>query len=130
MPRARRMPFWFLPLFSLLLGLGCLAAFWIGGDSGAGVTSLVILGVVGAVFLVGGRSETIRGLRGDGRDEYWQALDITATALTGLVLISIVIALCFWEWAHGRDGSPYSQLGAIAGISGRAHGSAAAQLEA
>jgi hypothetical protein len=24
--------------------------------------------------------------------------------------------MCFWEWGHGRDGSPYAQLGAIAGL--------------
>jgi hypothetical protein len=33
------------------------------------------------------------------------------------VLISAVIVMCFWEWAHGRDGTPYSQLGAITGVS-------------
>ena len=32
------------------------------------------------------------------------------------MLISLVIVMCFWEWAHGRDGTPYSQLGAIAGL--------------
>jgi hypothetical protein len=34
-----------------------------------------------------------------------------------MLLIGAVIAMCFWEWAHGRDGTPYAQLGAIAGIS-------------
>jgi hypothetical protein len=24
--------------------------------------------------------------------------------------------MAMWEWAHGRDGTPYSQLGAIAGV--------------
>ncbi len=24
--------------------------------------------------------------------------------------------MCLWEWAHGRDGTPYSQLGAITGV--------------
>ena len=24
--------------------------------------------------------------------------------------------MCAWEWAHGRDGSPYVQLGAIGGV--------------
>ena len=115
--RTRRYPKWFLPAFCLLLGLGCLAAFWAGGNLRQGFFSLAVLGGLGVVFLVGGRSETIRGLRGDGRDEYWERLDLTATALAGLVLISAVIAMCFWEWAHGRDGTPYAQLGAITGIS-------------
>jgi presenilin-like A22 family membrane protease len=61
-------------------------------------------------------AKTIRGLRGDGRDEYWASLDLGATTLAGVVLITVVIAMSMWEWAHGRSGSPYSELGAIAGI--------------
>ena len=68
------------------------------------------------LFAFGGRSETIRGLRGDGRDEYWQGLDAGATLLAGLVLILAVIAMCLWEWAHCRNGTPYVQLGTIAGV--------------
>lgn len=112
----RRYPWWFLPGFSVLLGFGCLAAFWVGGNPGQGLASLAILGGVGLVFALGGRFEAIRGLRGDGRDEYWHSIDVTATTLAGMVLIAVVIAMCFWEWAHGRDGSPYAQLGAIAGV--------------
>jgi hypothetical protein len=117
MPTVRRYPWWWLPAFSVLLGAGCLAAFWAGGDPKQGLISFAILAAVGLVFALGGRSETIRGLRGDGRDEYWQTLDLTATTLAGMVLIGLVIGMCFWEWAHGRDGTPYSQLGAIAGVS-------------
>ena len=71
---------------------------------------------LGVVFLIGGRSDLIRGLRGDGRDEYWERIDVHATALAGIVVITAVIGMCLWEWAHGRDGSPYSQLGAIGGV--------------
>ena len=39
-----------------------------------------------------------------------------ATALAGIVVITAVIGMCLWEWGHGRDGSPYSQLGAIGGV--------------
>jgi presenilin-like A22 family membrane protease len=53
---------------------------------------------------------------GDGRDEYWSRLDIHATPLAGSVLIGVIIGMCLWEWGHGRDGSPYVQLGAIAGV--------------
>ena len=116
MLRSNNWPWWFLPAFSALLGLGCLVAFWIGDDPRQGVVSMLILFAFGAIFLVGGRSETIRGLRGDGRDEYWRNIDLSATALSGLTLICVVIGMCFWEWAHGRTGSPYTQLGAIAGV--------------
>ena len=58
----------------------------------------------GSAILLGGRSELVRGLRGDGRDEYWARLDLHATALAGIVLITVVIGMCVWEWAHGRSG--------------------------
>ncbi|HEY7207537.1 MAG TPA: hypothetical protein VH416_04795 [Gaiellaceae bacterium] len=112
----RRYPWWFLPGFSLALGVGCLVAFWVGGDPWQGLVSLAILAGFGLVFAVGGRFEAIRGLRGDGRDEYWQSLDMTATTIAGTTLIGVVIGMCFWEWAHGREGTPYVQLGAIAGV--------------
>ncbi|MBV8258771.1 MAG: hypothetical protein JOZ56_03245 [Actinobacteria bacterium] len=114
--KVKRYPWWFMPLFSLGLGVACLAAFWLGGDRDSGLVSFAILGGVGLVFAAGGRSEAIRGLRGDGRDEYWQRLDLAATTLAGLALILAVIAMCLWEWAHGRNGSPYAQLGAIGGL--------------
>ena len=114
--KVKRYPWWFMPLFSLGLGLACLAAFWVGGDPRQGLFSLALMGGLGAVFALGGRSETIRGLRGDGRDEYWQGLDTGATLLAGLVLILAVIGMCMWEWAHGRNGTPYVQLAAISGL--------------
>jgi hypothetical protein len=42
---------------------------------------------LGLVFLLGGRSETIRGLRGDGRDERFELIDLKATAFAGLAII-------------------------------------------
>ena len=107
---------WFLPLFSLALGLVFLGALWVGGDRGGGISALVVMSVLGLLILAGGRSELIRGLRGDGRDEYWQRLDIHATVLAGNVAIGLIIGMCVWEWAHGRDGTPYAQLGAITGV--------------
>ena len=106
---------WFLPLFAALLGLVMLAAEWIGGKPGAGVTSLAIMVVFGALVLLGGRSETIRGLRGDGRDERFRQIDLQATALSGLAVIVAIIVAFVVEVARGHDGGPYTWLGAIAG---------------
>ena len=104
---------WWLAGTSLVLGLAMLAAAWIGGHPAGGVVMLGVMVAVGAVFLLGGRSETIRLM---GRpDERWRAIDLTATAITGLVLITILIGAFLWELAHGRDGAPYTQLAAIAG---------------
>ncbi len=105
-----------MPLFSVALGLCFLAAFWAGGNPTDGVGALVVMTVFGLIFLVGGRSDLVRGLRGDGRDEYWQRLDVHATALAGHVTIAAIIGMCLWEWSHGRDGSPYTQLATIAGV--------------
>jgi hypothetical protein len=107
---------WFLPLFSAAIGATFLAAFWVGGNPDDGVFAAIVMVGFGALILLGGRSEFVRGLRGDGRDEYWQRIDVHATALAGNVLIVAVLAMCVWEWAHGRSGAPYVQLGAIAGI--------------
>jgi hypothetical protein len=112
----RRYPKWLLAGTSLVLGGGCLAAFWVGGNPTSGWISFAILAAVGLATLVAGRSELVRGLRGDGRDEYWAALDRDATLVTGCALIGLVIGMAMWEWAHGRDGTPYSQLGAVAGV--------------
>ncbi len=113
---ARRYPKWFLAAVSFVLGGAFLAAFWIGGDERQGWYSFAVLVGVGVATLALGRSELVRGLRGDGRDEYWASLDRDATLLAGFFLVAVVIAMCCWEWAHGRDGTPYTQLGAATGL--------------
>jgi hypothetical protein len=107
---------WFLPAFTVVLGLGLGGAQWIGGDRQTGLTSIAFFIVIAALLFFGGRSETIRMIRGDGRDERWARIDLAATALSGLVVITVIIGACGWEWAHGRDGTPFVQLGAIAGL--------------
>ncbi len=107
---------WLAPLFAVALGLVGFAAQWTGGDPGGGLASLAIMVGFGALLLFGGRSETIRGLRGDGRDERFRQIDVHATALAGLaVLVAIIVAFVV-ELARGHSGSPYAWLGAIGGI--------------
>jgi hypothetical protein len=107
---------WWLPLLSVALGLVVFAAQWIGGDPSGGLVSLGIMTAFGALILLGGRSETIRGLRGDGRDERFRMIDIHATALAGLAVILAVIIAFIVELARGHNGNPYSWLGAIGGL--------------
>jgi len=107
---------WFMPVFCLVLGGLAAGALELGGAHSSAVFTLILFAVVAAVLALGGRSETIRQVRGDGRDERWARIDLAATALTGLVLITVIIAASFYEWANGRDGSPYTQLGALAGV--------------
>lgn len=107
---------WFLPLFAVALGLVMLAAEWIGGSPGGGLASLGVMSAFGALVLLGGRSETVRGLRGDGRDERFRQIDRSATAFAGAAVIVAIIVGFLVEVARGHDGSPFTWLGAVAGL--------------
>ena len=107
---------WFLPSFSLVLGLVILAVTWLGGHPGEGVGSLVGLTAFGLFFLLAGRSETVRGLRGDGRDERFAQIDLQATAVTGSVLLVALIVAWLVAIARGQSGNPYDWLLAVGGL--------------
>jgi hypothetical protein len=107
---------WFTPLFAVALGLVMFAAQWIGGNPRSGLGSLAIMSAFGALVLFGGRSETIRGLRGDGRDERFREIDIHATAIAGMAVITAIIVAFIVELARGHSGMPYAWLGAVGGL--------------
>ena len=107
---------WFLPSFSVALGLVILAVTWLGGHPGAGVGSLVGLTAFGLFFLLAGRSETVRGLRGDGRDERFAQIDLQATAVAGSVLLVALIVAWVVAIARGQSGNPYGWLLAVGGL--------------
>jgi hypothetical protein len=107
---------WFLPAFSLVLGLVMLAVSWLGGNLGQGLISLAVLAGFGLIVLLAGRSETVRGLRGDGRDERFAQIDLQATALSGLAVIVALIVAWLVATARGQSGSPYGWLLASAGL--------------
>jgi hypothetical protein len=107
---------WFLPAFCVVLGLAVLTAQWIGGNAHGGLVSLALLSGFGVLILVGGRSETVRGLRGDGRDERFRMIDVRATAFAGTVLILVLSGTWLVELARGHDGSPYGELMAVGGV--------------
>ena len=107
---------WFLPAFSLFLGGCMLTAMWIGGEPREGLYALALMGALAVLLALGGRSETIRGLRGDGRDERFAMIDMRATALAGSVVISVLIIAWLVEIARGHSGNPYNWLGAVAGV--------------
>jgi hypothetical protein len=107
---------WWMPGFSLFLGVLVAGAMWIGGNEGDAVFSFLLFVALAALFAFGGRSDTISGLGGPGRDERWAMIDLRATAFAGLVVIFVLIGAWLWELAHGRDGSPYTQVCALGGI--------------
>ena len=106
---------WWMPAFSLFLGTVVLIAFWVGGSLTDGLKAFAVMAAIALLFLVGHRSDTVRGLAGPGRDERWAFIDAKATAFTGTVLITAIIGLWLYEIARGHDGGPYGQLAAIAG---------------
>jgi hypothetical protein len=107
---------WLIPATCLVFGGFVLLAAWIGGQLVSGLIGLGIMAAFGLFVAVTGRSETVRGLRGDGRDERFAQIDLRATAVTGLVLITAVIVAFLIEVARGHSGAPYTWLGALAGL--------------
>ena len=107
---------WLIPATCLVFGGFVLLAGWLGGQLVSGVIGLAIMVAFGLFVSVAGRSETIRGLRGDGRDERFAQIDLRATAVSGLALITAVIVAFLVEVARGHSGAPYTWLGALAGL--------------
>jgi hypothetical protein len=91
-------------------------ASWLGGQLGSGVFALAVMTGFGLfLLLVTGRSETIRGLTIKG-DERFAQIDLKATALAGLALITALIVAWLVQVAQGHSGSPYTWLAAIGGL--------------
>lgn len=108
--------FWLTPICGVAAGVVFLASSWLGGHPGLGIVCLAIMVVFsGVLVLASRRSETVRGLL-DHRDERLSAIDMRATAASGLVLILVVIGAATVELARGQSGAPYTWLGAVAGL--------------
>jgi hypothetical protein len=107
---------WTVPIFCIAAGLVMLGANAVGHQLVWGFWSLGVMSAFGLAVLLGGRSETVRGLRGDGRDERFAMLDLRATAYTGLALIVAILVAFVVAVARGGSGEPYDWLGAIGGL--------------
>ena len=111
----RRLVVWSIPAVGVVAGVAYFVALSIGGDPWFGLAALIFMVLFTACFVLLGRySETVRGLV-DRRDERISSMDLVATAAAGSVVIVAVIVLLLVELAQGRGGSPYAQLGALAG---------------
>src|SRR3712207_4663006 len=87
-----------------------------GGNTADGLKAFGVMAAVAALFAFGGRSDTLRGLGGPGRDERWSMIDLRATAFAGVVLVCVLAGAWLWELAQGEDGAPYSQVMAAGGV--------------
>ncbi len=108
---------WAIPGVAILAGLGYLVAGLAGDDTGFAVFGFALMVITAGLFWVSARySETMAGLR-DRTDERINEHDKTASLFAGTVVLLAVIAMFMVEIAQGRDGSPYSALGALGGVS-------------
>lgn len=107
---------WMFPVFCVVAGVVMLAVWWLGGSLSSGLVALGGMAGFGLVVLLAGRSETVRGLRGDGRDERFAQMDLRATAIAGIAMMVALIAAFLTEVARGHNGNPYSWLLAIGGL--------------
>ena len=104
------------PLLAVAIGVAYLVGGILGDNLVFGVAGFAIMAVVAAgLWLLRGRSETVKGLL-DHRDERINVMELRATAFAGVVLIVVAIGAFVVEVARGRDGSPYSLLGAVGGL--------------
>jgi hypothetical protein len=99
----------------MVCGLLLAVAALIAGDVGYALFSIALFAAVAVAIAAGGRSETIRGLRGDGADERFRAIDLNATAFAGSVVIVVVVVTLVVQIARGHDGNPYTWLAAVGG---------------
>jgi hypothetical protein len=107
---------WVTPAVGVGIGLVYFVAFAMAGQLGYAVYGFVLMALVSAGVLLAARwSETMRGLL-DRQDERITAIDLKATAFTGLVMIAAVLAGFVTEVARGGDPLPYVWVGAAGGI--------------
>jgi hypothetical protein len=114
--QTRSLPWWTTPASAFVIGVAYLVAGWIGGDRAFAVGGFALMSAIGVVILIARRySETVAGLL-DRSDERINWIDNRATTITGMTLITAIIVGFVVEIARGQDGSPYSMLGAIGGV--------------
>jgi hypothetical protein len=98
------------------IGIAYLIGFVIGGEPLDGVIALAIMvGFSGALYVIAGRSETVRGLL-DRRDERITAIDLRATAVTALAMIAVVLVGFLVDITRGGTGWPWYLIGAVGGL--------------
>ena len=93
---------WLVPLACAAVAVPTFVAFWIGGRPALGAVWAGVSVVFGLLLLVGGRSDTIRMLRGEEDDERTLMLDSQAMTITALVLVVALAGRGGRNSAHGK----------------------------
>ena len=109
----RREPRWMFVVYSVGLGTLVAIAALIGGEPSFAIFALVLMTVFGVVL-----SFTPWGkLRSSSQDERERSIGSEAAAVSGGVLVVVILAAWLIELARGGDGMPYTWLAAVGGVS-------------
>ncbi|NGO66866.1 DUF2178 domain-containing protein [Streptomyces boncukensis] len=112
--RGRR---WLVPAVGLLCGVGYVAVFLARGDPGMAAGGFAIMaGYTLFLVLLSRRSEAVALLRGEVEDERRQIISLRAAALTGHVLILVVLTGFAIELTRGNSAHPWDLLAAVGGV--------------
>ena len=101
---------WLVPLLATSVAIPTFVAFWLGGRPGLGVAWAAVSVVFGLLLVLGGRSDTIRLIRGDEDDERTLALEAQAMTLTTVVLTVALVGLFLAAGVRGESGLVYGAL--------------------
>jgi hypothetical protein len=99
-----------VPTLVAALAIPTFLAFWIGGDPRGGLIWGSLSVAFAVVLVLGGRSDTIRLLRGEDDDERGLALEYRATTITGATLIVALAVLFLVTAARGESLIVYGLL--------------------
>lgn len=107
---------WVVPGLCVVLGVGMLAIQLAQGEPGLGLALLAIMWGYGAVVVVlRRRSELGELMAGGMTDERRAAIQLRALAVTGQVLIVVLVVGFVVQMARGSDTQPWVWLGALGG---------------
>lgn len=104
------MPRWLVPLLVAAVAVPTVAAFWIGGRLALGLLWGAVTVAFGVALAVGGRSETLRMLRGTEDDERTLLLEHKAMTFVALVLVVALAGLFLAAGVRGDSGLVYGLL--------------------
>lgn len=107
---SRPLPEWVVPLLVVAVAIPTLVAFWIGGRPELGALWAAVSVVFGLMLALGGRSDTIRTLRGGEVDERALLHEYQATTATGIVLVVALWGLFIAAGVRGENGLVYGAL--------------------
>lgn len=103
-------PGWVVPVLVAATAVPTLVAFAIGGNTALGAAWASVSLILAGAIAIGGRSETIRLLRGEHDDERSVALENQALSVTSLVLTVALVGLFLAAGLRGENGLVYGAL--------------------